>query len=205
MNTRKITLQSFTQLAMPNSFIDQVNQIGRQGCDVKGLVFQNRQKYLLEDHQNDPIFNLDDPTNFSVYPVTRTELPGVDLVSHNPILQQHEHQPYEQHDTDYDNSNDMAETSAQNVDYCNTTHDNWVAPDTAPETDHLPQFAETAEDMLDTQELFSKSENEHESQPHITKLTDDDQINDHHIKEGDANGQINKQDTVNQLQCCTRQ
>ena len=41
---RKITCRSFTKLAMPDSIIDQVNQIGKQECDIKGLVFQNRQR-----------------------------------------------------------------------------------------------------------------------------------------------------------------
>ena len=129
----------------------------------------------------------------------------MDLVSHNPILQHDEHQPYEQHDADYDETNDMAESSTQNVDDFNTIYDNWAAPNTALKTDHQPQSAETAEDMLDTQELNSKIENEHESQPHITQLTDDDQINDHHIREEDSKGQINEQDTGNWLQHSTRQ
>ena len=136
-----------------------------------GLVFQNRQKDFFDDCHTDPVFNVDNATNAAAYPVTRAELPGVDLEHHNPTLPSAE-QPYEQTDEDYDKPNDLAEASAQNADDCDV-YRNRAAPDTSLETDHLPQFAETAEGMVDTQVPNSKIEYAQENQPHTTQLAGD--------------------------------
>ena len=162
---------------MPDSIIDQVNQIGKQEHDIKGLVFRNRHKDLLDNCHTDPAFNLDNTTNVAAYPVTSAELPGVDLEHHNPTLPSAE-QPYEQTDTDYDDPNDLAEASAQNADKY-AVYGNWVAPDTSLETDHLQQFAETAEDMVDNQVSNSEIEYQYQNQPNTTQLPGDNQINAH--------------------------
>ena len=100
----------------------------------------------------------------------------MDLECHNPTLPSDEHQPYEQTDTDYNDPNHLVEFSRQNVaNYA--VYENWAAPNTSLETDHLPQFTKTAEDMVDTQVPRSKIEYERENQPHTTQLTDDNQIN----------------------------
>ena len=59
---------------MPKSIFDQVNDIGKRGWDMKGLTFLDK-KCLVEDFEDDQMFNPDGQKDRAIHPDIKAEMP----------------------------------------------------------------------------------------------------------------------------------
>ena len=66
---------------MPQSIIDQVNQIGKEKHDIKGISLSNQTTNILEDEMNGLKFNLGQKFDTKMDKYALADFPGVDIES----------------------------------------------------------------------------------------------------------------------------